>query len=146
MSTTTRPQLTVRNRVGLVIAGVLGAADLSGPSPAAVATLVFVPQYSVEPVELLVLAGFAVALMLGLATVVGVIVTWIRGNRIAARVVAAARVVSLLMTALVFLVQGQGQLAAWVFVIAAAVVILDIVAIILVLSRPVQSHLTHGDP
>jgi hypothetical protein len=141
MGTTTRPQLTVRNKVGLVIAGVLGAADLAGPSPAGVATLFVVPQYSVEPVELLVLGGFVVGFVLGLATVVGVILTWVRGSRIAARIVAAARVVSLLMTALVFLVKGQGQLAAWVFVIAAAVVILDIIAIVLVLSRPVAPPL-----
>lgn len=72
--------------------------------------------------------------MLGLVTIVGVILAWVRRNRFAARVVAAARVISLLMTALIFLVPGQG-LAAWVLVIAAAVVILDIVAIILVLSR-----------
>lgn len=58
--------------------------------------------------------------------------TW---NRVAARVVAGARVVSLLMTSLIFLVGGH-DLAAWVFVIAAAVVILDIVASILVLARP----------
>lgn len=59
MSTTTRPQLTVSNKVGLVIAGVLGAVDLTGPWPAGVATLFFVPQYSVEPVELLVLGGLS---------------------------------------------------------------------------------------
>ena len=79
--------------------------------------------------------GFIVAVLLGLATVVGVILTWVTGKRIIARVVAAARVVSLLMTALIFLVNGEGTIAPWVYVIAAAVVILDIVAVILVLSR-----------
>jgi hypothetical protein len=136
MSTTTRPRLTGRNKVGLVIAGVLGLADASGPSPAGVATLFFVPQYSTQGVELLVLVGFIVAVLLGLATVVGVILTWVTGKRIIARVVAAARVVSLLMTALIFLVNGEGTIAPWVYVIAAAVVILDIVAVILVLSHP----------
>ncbi|MEU8075459.1 hypothetical protein AB0B31_08405 [Catellatospora citrea] len=118
-----------------MIAGVLGAADLTGPSPAAVATLIFVPEYSVQPVELLVLGGFGAALVLGLATIAGVVLTWVRASRVAARIVAAARVVSLLMTSLIFLVQGQELLPAWVFVIAAVVVILDIVSIILVLSR-----------
>jgi hypothetical protein len=136
MNATTRPSLTVRNKVGLVIAGVLGLADGSGPSPAAFATLVFVPEYSVQPVELLVLIGFIVALLLGTATIVGVVVTWVTGRRTAARVVAGARVISLLMTALIFLVPGQGLIAPWVYVIAAVVVILDIVAVILVLSRP----------
>jgi hypothetical protein len=70
-----------------------------------------------------------------LATIVGVVATWARGSRIAARVVAATRAISLLMTALIFLVQGE-SVAPWVFVIAAAVVILDIVAIILILPRP----------
>jgi len=65
---------------------------------------------------------------------------WVRGNHIGARVVAAARVISVLITVPIFLVQG---LEAWIFVIAAASVILNITTVILVLSRPAASPL-HG--
>lgn len=143
MNTSTHPQLTSRNKAGLVIAGLLGAAELVGVSPGGISILFFVPTFVIEPVELLVLLGFAIGILLGLVTVVGVILAWVRRSRIAARVVAAARVTSLLMISLIFLVDGRAELAPWVFVIAAALVIVNIVAIILVLSSPGQ-HATTG--
>jgi hypothetical protein len=42
MNTTTGPRLTVRNKVGLVMAGLLGAGDILGPSPAGVAATLLV--------------------------------------------------------------------------------------------------------
>jgi hypothetical protein len=71
--------------------------------------------------------------MLGAATIVCVVLTWRTGNRNSARVVAAARVVSVLITVPVFLLQGM---PAWIFMLASALVILNITTVILVLSRP----------
>lgn len=73
------------------------------------------------------------AVALGLATIAGVVLTWTRGNPVGARVIAAARAVSVLITAPIFLVQG---LPAWIYVLAAALVTANITAVILVLSRP----------
>ena len=73
------------------------------------------------------------AVALGLATIAGVVLTWTRGNPVGARVIVAARAVSVLITAPIFLVQG---LPAWIYVLAAALVTANITAVILVLSRP----------
>ncbi|GAA4722610.1 hypothetical protein [Phytohabitans rumicis] len=132
MSPVTGSQLSHRNKVGLVVAGVLGLTDLP-PSPAALATMLFLWESQIEPVDLLVLVGFVAAAVLGLTTIVGVVLTWRRKSRIGARAVAAARVISALMTASVFLVQGQ---PAAMFMVAAALVILNIITVILVMSRP----------
>ena len=75
--------------------------------------------------------------MLGLVTIVGVVLTWMRGSRIAARVVAGARVVSVLLIAPVFLLQG---LESWILLLAAGLVILNITTVILVLSRPATAE------
>jgi hypothetical protein len=142
MNTTTGPRLTVRNKVGLVIAGLLGGADITGPSPAAVAATFLFPQiepgneidrFSFEPIAPAVVGVVVAAITIGLATIVGIVLTWVRGNRIGARVVAAARVISVLITVPIFLVQG---LPAWIYLIAAALVIANITTVILVLSRP----------
>lgn len=137
MSPVTGSQLSPRNKVGLVVAGVLGLTDLP-PSPAALATWQFFEESQIEPVELLVLVGFVAAAVLGLTTIVGVVLTWRRKSRIGARAVAAARVGSVLMIASAFLVQGQ---PAGMLVIAAALVILNIIAVILVMSRPASPPL-----
>jgi hypothetical protein len=42
MNTTTGPRLTVRNKMGLVMAGLLGAGDILGPSPAGAAATLLV--------------------------------------------------------------------------------------------------------
>jgi hypothetical protein len=78
----------------------------------------------------------ATAIALGLTTVVGAVLTLARGNRIAARVVAAARAVAVVIILPVFLL---GELEPWITVLAATLVILNITAIVLVLSRPAVS-------
>jgi hypothetical protein len=142
MNTTAGPRLTVRNKVGLVMAGLLGAGDILGPSPAGVAATLLFPQrepgneidrFSIEPLGPAVVGVIVTAVALGLATIAGVVLTWTRGNPVGARVIAAARAVSVLITAPIFLVQG---LPAWIYVLAAALVTANITAVILVLSRP----------
>jgi hypothetical protein len=142
MSTTTGPRLTVGNKVGLVLAGLLGAGDFAAPVPAAIAATFLFPRaepgneadpFATEPMGPVAVGVAVVATIIGLATIAGVVLAWARGNRIAARVVAAARVVSVLITVPVFLLQGM---PAWIFVLAAALVILNITTVILVLSRP----------
>lgn len=80
-----------------------------------------------------VVGVFVAAVLLGLATIAGAVLTWTRENPVAARVVATARVISVLITVPIFLVQG---LPAWIYVLAAALVIANITTVILVLSRP----------
>lgn len=139
MSATTGSQLSVRNKVGLVMASLLGAADITGPSPAAIAAALHFPQPTGNEADPFSIGGPAIVavavagVILGLTTIVGVVLTWAKGNRIAARVVAAARVISVLLIVPVFLLQG---LEAWIFVVAAALVILNVTTVILVLSRP----------
>jgi hypothetical protein len=142
MNTTAGPRLTVRNKVGLVMAGLLSAGDILGPSPAGVAATLLFPQrkpgneidrFSIEPLGPAVVGVIVTAVALGLATIAGVVLTWTRGNPVGARVIAAARAVSVLITAPIFLVQG---LPAWIYVLAAALVTANITAVILVLSRP----------
>jgi hypothetical protein len=137
--TTTGPRLTVRNKVGLGLAGLLGAGDVIAPVPAAIAAALLFPEPTGNDVDPFSIGGAAVvavavvAVTLGLATIIGVGLTWLNGNRIGARVVAAARVGSVLITVPVFLLQG---LEAWIFLLAAALVIVNITTVILVLSRP----------
>jgi hypothetical protein len=141
MSTTTGPRLAVRNRVGLVIAGLLGAADMVSNPPAAVAAALLFPRATGNAADPFAIqdmgapaVGVAVAtVILGVSTIVCVVLTWRTGNRISARVVAAARVISVLFTVPVFLLQ---DMPAWIILIAAAQVLLNITTVILVLSRP----------
>jgi hypothetical protein len=144
MGTVTGSRLSVRNKVGLVMAGLLGVADITGPSPAAISAALHFPQAepgnAADPWSITfgpaAVGVIVTAVIIGLATIVGVILTAVKCNRIAARVVAGARVISVLITAPVFLLQG---LEAWITVLAAILVIANITAVILVLSRPAAS-------
>ena len=134
----------VRNKVGLAIALLLGIADFTGPAPAAIAAALLFPRptgnsadpWSIDPNGPAVVGVVATAIALGLTTVVGAVLTLARGNRIAARVVAAARAVAVVIILPVFLL---GELEPWITVLAATLVILNITAIVLVLSRPAVS-------
>ncbi|WP_238015861.1 hypothetical protein KZZ52_28495 [Dactylosporangium sp. AC04546] len=132
--------LTLSNKVGLVLAALLGIADVTGPAPSAVAAALLFPQPTGQESDPFAIGGPALvavlvlAIVLGLSTITGVVLAWFRGSRLAARAVAAARVVAVLITVPVFLLEG---LEAWLYVLAAAVVIVNITTIVLVLSRPV---------
>lgn len=121
------------------MAALLGVADITGPAPSAIAAALLFPQTTgneADPFSIggpAIIASFVLAVVLGVSTLIGVVLAWVLGSRLAARAVAAARVVAVLITAPVFLLEG---LEAWIFVLAAAVVIVNITTIVLVLSRP----------
>ena len=117
-------ELSGKNKAGLVLCGLLGAAD--------VASLGALGQQdaasSGPPVAVIVAAA-----VLGVLTIAAVIVTWQTRSRLSARLAAAARVLSALSAVPAFFVDdvGNGYVAA-----AGAVVLLTLVAIWLLLSTP----------
>jgi hypothetical protein len=132
MSVATASRLTGKNKAGLVLAGVLGAGDVLGPSAVPLAAAVLLPGDLLDAV----IALLALNVLLGIGTIAGVVLTWTKRSRIAARVVAAARVIAALIVVPVFLIGAE----AWLVVSGAAVVILNITAIVLVLSRLPFAH------
>jgi hypothetical protein len=115
--------LSVKNKVGLVLAGLLGLADLSSP---------FLPTD--ESAEAGPPMGVLVAdAVLGLITIVAVIYTWRTANRVGARIVAGSRIISVLTAVPAFFVPG---VPAAVVALVAAVVVVTIATVMLVLARP----------
>jgi len=134
-STATRPQLTVKNKVGLALAALLGLGNVTGPLslPAVLAANNLVPGPNNGTPNPAAIGMTVAAVTLGLATVVGVIHTWRTANRIGARIVAGTRVISALAALPIFLVTGVPELAV---LMAATSVVVTIATVILVLSRP----------
>jgi hypothetical protein len=123
-ATATRAALSTKNKVGLVLAALLGLADIVGvfatPEPAA--------GEQGPPAAVLVAAG-----VLGLVTIAAVVWTWRTGNRVGSRVIAAARILSAVTALPAFFVEDvpAGLVAA-----AAAGVVVTVVTVWLVLSPP----------
>jgi hypothetical protein len=123
-ATATRAALSTKNKVGLVLAALLGLADIAGvfatPEPAA--------GEQGPPAAVLVAAG-----VLGLVTIAAVVWTWRTGNRVGSRVIAAARILSAVTALPAFFVEDvpAGLVAA-----AAAGVVVTVVTVWLVLSPP----------
>ena len=119
----TRTGLSGRNKTGLVLAALLGLADLvslAGPEPG--------PGEQGPPIAVLVAAS-----VLGLVTLLGVAYTWRTGNRVGSRVVAGTRILSAVTAVPAFFVEGvpAGFVAA-----AAAGVVVTVICVWLVLSPP----------
>ncbi|MET9387517.1 hypothetical protein ABZY09_42545 [Streptomyces sp. NPDC002928] len=116
--------LTRKNKVGLVLAGLLGLIDTTN--------FLSVPAGDSDtpgpPTGVLVADGF-----LGLITVVAVLYTWRTANRTGSRVVAGSRILSAI-TALPALFVSE--VPAWVVVLVAVFVIVTVAITALVLSRP----------
>jgi hypothetical protein len=122
--TTETASLTVRNKIGLVLATVLGLGDIVGlfaiPSPAA--------GEEGPPVAVLIAAG-----ILGVITLIAVVWTWRGGDRVAARIVAGTRILSAVTSLPVFFV---GDVPAGLMAVASVGIVLTLIAVWLVLSRP----------
>ena len=119
----TRAGLSGKNKTGLVIAAVLGLADLAslaGPQPA--------PGEEGPPMGVLIAAS-----VLGLITLVGVAYTWRTGNRMGSRVVAGTRILSAVTAVPAFFVEDvpPGLVA-----LAAVGVAVTVLCVWLVLSPP----------
>jgi hypothetical protein len=114
--------ISLKNKIGLVLAGLLGLADvLSILAPAS-------DDGNGPPFIVL-----ALDCVLGVLTLAAVVYTWRTGNRVGARVLAGTRILSALTSLPAFFVSG---VPAGVVVLAAVGVVLTVVAVGLVLTRP----------
>jgi hypothetical protein len=116
-----RAPFSLPNKVGLVLAGVLGASDLLGlffPTP---------PGEVGPPLAILVLDS-----LLGVVTVVAVVAAWRTRRRGFVRLAAGARILSM-VTALPAFFAGVPN---WLVAVVALVVVLTITAVVLMLLPP----------
>jgi hypothetical protein len=121
---TTPSNLTVKNKIGLVLAGVFGLWDLAGP----VTSLGTDPHQPGPPLAVIIADS-----VIGLVTLIAVVWTWRTTTRVGARIVAGTRILSVLTALPAFFVSG---VPAAVVTLVAVAVLLTIVTVVLVLSRP----------
>jgi hypothetical protein len=116
--------LTRKNKVGLGLAAFLGLADTSN--------FFMIPQGDPDtpgpPAAVLIADG-----VLGIITVAAVVYAWRLTSRTASRVVAGARILSVITALPALFVTG---VPAWVVATVALFVVVSVVVIGLVLSRP----------
>jgi hypothetical protein len=117
----TRPLFRTANKVGLALAGLLGAVDLTSLA------MTTPPGEVGPPLGILVLDT-----LLGLVTVVAVVIAWRTRSRGLVRLAAGARILSMI-TALPAFFAG---VPAFLVAIVAAVVVLTVVAVVLMLLPP----------
>ena len=111
--------LSTKNKVGLVIAGLLGLGDVP-------AFLMPTPDGEVGPPLGILIVGT----ICGVITVAAVVTAWVTANRGAIRVAAGARIVSMLTALPAFFV----DVPAGIKVLVTAVVVLTVVSVVLMLS------------
>jgi hypothetical protein len=127
-STSTAPDMSLKNKIGLSLAGLLGLADI----------LILFAGLQPDPGE--IGPPFAVLVassVLGLITLVAVVYTWCSRSRVGGRIVAGSRILSVISTLPAFLFDGVPSA---VVVLAAVLVVVTVVAVTLVLSRPERPH------
>ena len=127
MSTTQRNvtnRLTTKNKVGLVVAGLLGLADT--------VTLAFpTPDGDVgPPIGILVFSAVC-----GVVTVIAVVIAFMRASRVAIRVAAGARVLSVMSSLPAFFVDVPPA----VKILVAAFVVVTVISVVLMLSAAPRS-------
>jgi hypothetical protein len=116
---------TVKNKVGLLLAGLLSLADLSSPFTSPEPR----PNEAGPPYAVLVASA-----VLGAITLTAIVITWRSGYRAAARVVAGSRIVSALLALPAFFVDG---VPAHLVALVSVGVITTVLAVVLVLSPQV---------
>ncbi len=119
-------RLNLKNKIGLVIAGLLGLGDLTSPFT----SLGGDSDPGAEGPPMAILIADAV---LGLITIIAVVYMWRTASRISARIIAGSRILSVISALPAFFVSG---VPAPVVVLVAAVVVVTVVAIVLIMSRP----------
>ena len=119
MSSALSPPVTTRTRVGLILAALLGVADV-------ISAFFPTPEGEVGPPLPIVLLGG----LLGVATLAAVVVAWRTGRRGALRIVAGTRVLSAISALPAFFV----EVAPAVKLIVAVAVVLTVVCVVLVLA------------
>ena len=121
--------LSTKNKVGLVIAGLLGLADIL------FFFLLPTPEGEDGPPDGILILGLVCAVV----TIVAVFIAWTRANRGAIRVAAGARIVSMLTALPAFFVDVPADVKISVTV----VVLLTVVSVVLMLS-PVRDTKTES--
>lgn len=116
--------LSTKNKVGLVIAGLLGLADIP-------AVLMPTPEGEVGPPFGILVVGS----ICGVITVVAVVIAWTKANRGAIRVAAGARIVSMLTALPAFFVDVPAGLK----LVVTALVVLTVISVVLMLSPARQT-------
>lgn len=122
---------TTRTRAGLVLAALLGVADV-------VSAFFPTPDGEIGPPLPIVLLGG----LLGVATLAAVVVAWRTGRRGALRIVAGTRVLSAITALPAFFV----DIPAWLRLAAAVAVVLTVVCVLLVLAPARRSASVAGRP
>jgi hypothetical protein len=118
-------KLSGKNKIGLVLAVILGLGDV-----ASLGTL----GQQLEPGQDGPPAGVTIfSALLGVVTLVAVVIAWRSGSRVAVRVLAGARILSMILGLPAFFVSG---VPSGFVVISAIGVVLTLVCLALVLSRP----------
>jgi hypothetical protein len=116
--------LSTKNKVGLVLAGLLGLADL--PS-----ALMPTPEGDVgPPYGILVLGSIC-----GVVTLIAVVIGWVKANRGAIRIAAGARIVSVLGALPAFFVDVPW----FIKVLVTVFTIVTVVSVVLMLSPARQT-------
>jgi hypothetical protein len=133
MSTTTvttrAARLTTRNKVGLVLATLLGIADLAS-------LLQPTPDGEVgPPFSILLVDG-----LLGVLTIVGVVIAWRSASRGAIRVVAGARILSAITALPAFFVDVPAALKVLV-----GVIVLVTLAVVVMIMTPARDRVAVTD-
>jgi hypothetical protein len=121
--TSTTPTLSFKNKIGLGLAGLLGLSSIpsafgSQPGPGEVG-----PPFAVLVADS----------VLGLITLVAVVYPWRTRSRVGARIVAGSQILSMISALPAFFVDGVPSL---VVVLVAVNVVVTVVVVGLVLSRP----------
>ena len=122
-----KPVITVKNKVGLVLATLLALGDVTSPFTGQDQDSL--PADTQGPPMPVLIGGAA----LGLVTIIAVVLMWRSGSRAAGRVVAGTRILSALLATPAFF---AGGVPAPVIALVAVVVVITVVTVALVLSRP----------
>jgi vacuolar-type H+-ATPase subunit I/STV1 len=140
---TARTPLAAKNKVGLVLAALLGLAELVlAPATLTIgfANDVFPPSIDEAGNAQLPWESVAFGVAVALITLVVVAYTWLTANRIGARIIAGVLVISMLANVPTFFSQGVDEFQMYggapILPFAAAHVLVTVTAVILVLSRP----------
>jgi hypothetical protein len=116
--------LSTKNKVGLVIAGLLGLSDIP-------AVLMPTPDGEVGPPFGILILGT----ICGVITVIAVVIGWVKANRGAIRVAAGARIVSMLTALPAFFVDVPW----FIKLLVTGFVVLTVVSVVLMLSPARQT-------
>ncbi len=116
--------LSTKNKVGLVLAGLLGLVDIP-------AVLMPTPEGEVgPPFGILVLGSIC-----GVITVIAVVIGWAKANRGAIRVAAGARIISMLTALPAFFVDVPW----FIKLLVTVAVVVTVISVVLMLSPARQS-------